>query len=239
MERIMQIVKSRPTYGYRRVTAILNRDTLYDQVNHKRVYRVMREHGMLLPKYTGKVDRQHTGQIMTPQSDVRWCSDGFEIRCWNGEKVFVAFAMDCCDREVIAWVASSESLNAESIRDLIALSVEQRFGSEQTPHPIEWLSDNGGMYTATETRAFAAQCGLKPKTTPAYSPESNGMAESLVKTIKRDYVYLEDLWDAEAVLAKLPEWFSDYNTSHPHKGLNMLSPRQFRGAISELKKCPV
>lgn len=54
------------------------------------------------------------------------------------------------------------------------------------------------------------------------------MAEAFVKTIKRDYVYLADLWDAETVLALLPTWFDDYNEHHAHKGLKMLSPRQFR-----------
>lgn len=49
-----------------------------------------------------------------------------------------------------------------------------------------------------------------------------------MKTIKRDYVYLADLWDAETVLALLPTWFDDYNEHHAHKGLKMLSPRQFR-----------
>jgi len=90
----------------------------------------------------------------------------------------------------------------------------------------------GGMYTADKTRAFAASCGLKPRTTPAYSPESKGMAEAFVKTFKRDYVYLADLWNAPTVLRLLPQWFADYNEHHPHKGLNMLSPRQFRRANS-------
>lgn len=230
LERIQGIIGKRPTYGYRRVTAILNRCKKAAQVNHKRVFRVMRNAGLLLPKFTGRVDRPHHGKIMTLKSNTRWCSDGFEIRCWNGEKLHVAFALDCCDREVIGWVASTQHLNSESIRDLIAMSIESRFEAIEAPFPIEWLTDNGGMYTAHETRAFAASCGLKPKTTPAYSPESNGMAESFVKTLKRDYAYVQDLWTPESVLAMLPEWFDDYNKNHPHKALKMMSPQQFRCA---------
>lgn len=49
-----------------------------------------------------------------------------------------------------------------------------------------------------------------------------------MKTFKRDYVYLSDLPDAAAVMAKLPEWFEDDNERHPHKGLKMRSPREFR-----------
>jgi len=72
--------------------------------------------------------------------------------------------------------------------------------------------------------------GLLIRNTPAYSPESNGMAEAFVKTFKRDFVYLADVRDAEAVMKKLPGWFEEYNEDHPHKGLKMLTPREFRRA---------
>jgi len=53
------------------------------------------------------------------------------------------------------------------------------------------------------------------------------MAEAFVKTFKRDYAYINDLPDAETVLAQLPKCFDDYNENAPHKGLKMRSPRQF------------
>jgi transposase InsO family protein len=61
----------------------------------------------------------------------------------------------------------------------MAESVERRFGPTalRTPHPVEWLSDNGPPYTAIETREFGENLGLLVCTTPACSPESNGMAE--------------------------------------------------------------
>jgi transposase InsO family protein len=96
------------------------------------------------------------------------------------------------------------------------------------PHPLEWLSDNGSVYTANETVAFAERLGFLVCTTPPYSPESNGMAESFVKGFKRDYVYLDDRLSADEVLRKLPVWLADYNQIRPHKGLNMLSPTEYR-----------
>ena len=72
--------------------------------------------------------------------------------------------------------------------------------------------------------------GLLVCTTPAYSPESNGMAEAFVKTFKRYYVYLADLPDAETVLGLLGAWFEDYKENHPKKGLEMMSPKQSRRA---------
>lgn len=81
--------------------------------------------------------------------------------------------------------------------------------------------------------SFGRQLGLDIRTTPVRSPESNGMAESFVKTFKRDYVVFGDLRDAEAVMKQLPQWFDDYNEKAPHKGLKMLSPREY---IKKLKR---
>jgi transposase InsO family protein len=61
-----------------------------------------------------------------------------------------------------------------------------------------------------------------------YCPLSKRLAESFVKSFKRDYVYLADLWTAADVLRDLPRWFDDYNRVRPHKGLRMLSPVEFR-----------
>jgi putative transposase len=54
------------------------------------------------------------------------------------------------------------------------------------------------------------------------------MAEAFVKTFKRDYVHLNRLETAATVLEQLPTWFEDYNEVHPHRGLKMLSPREYR-----------
>lgn len=209
---------------------MLNREQQQARVNHKRVYRVMRQHKLLLERSTGRPLRVHDGEVITLKSDLRWCSDAFEIKCWNGERVRVAFSLDCCDREAISYVATPGFISGEMIRDLMVQSVEARFGAEarQVPHPVEWLTDNGSVYTSDDTVDFAVNLGFLVCTTPPYSPESNGMAESFVKGFKRDYVYLDDRHTAAEVIAKLPAWFADYNQIRPHKGLKMKSPSEYR-----------
>lgn len=242
MTDIRAIVDLRPTYGYRRIHAIVNRQRAREnkpKVSHKRVYRLMRDHGMLLTKYTAKgQQRAHDGKVITLRPNLRWTSDGFEISCWNGEVVRVLFGLDTCDREVLAWEASTDGFSGEMARDVMLKAVEHRFNATYAPKPVEWLSDNGSCYRAKETIQFAQQIGLRPCFTPVRSPQSNGMAESFVKTFKRDYVYVNHRPDAKTVMEQLHGWFEDYNENHPHKGLRMQSPREFIRSVQPAA-CPV
>ena len=93
---VRALVDQRPTYGYRRVGAILNRQVAAalgkPPVNHKRVYRLMRQNGLLLARHAGTGrQRAHEGVVRTLQSNLRRCSDVFEVPCWNGETIRVAF----------------------------------------------------------------------------------------------------------------------------------------------------
>ena len=229
---IRGLVDKRPTYGYRRITALVKRALAADMkpaANHKRVFRIMQRHGLLLARHTGRRNgRLHDGKVVVMRSNLRWCSDGFEIDCWNGEIVRVAFAIDAHDREVPAWQAvAGAGISGSMVRDLMLETVEKRFSGLRTPHAVEWLSDNGSPYTARETVNFAAALGLVPCFTPVRSPESNGVAEAFVKTFKRDYVRVNPLPDATTVLQQIAGWFDDYNQNHPHSGLGMRSPREF------------
>ncbi len=118
-EAIACVVKDRATYGCRRVWARLKIDGR--QIDHMRVYPVMRDEGWLLfrqgqkPLYT----RKHEGTVALKESDTRWCPDGLELSCDNGERDRVAFALDCCDREIMRWVATTKGIDTGLVGDLI------------------------------------------------------------------------------------------------------------------------
>ena len=151
---IRRLVDARPTYGLA-------------PINAKRVYRLMKKHGLLLERHTGRRRaREHDGQVATIRSNCRWCSDALEFTCWNGEVVRVAFALDCHDREAISWVATTAGISGEMIRDMMVRSVEQRFGAIRAPHPVQWLSDNGSIFAAHKTIEIALALNLVPCFTP-------------------------------------------------------------------------
>ncbi len=160
---IMALVSARPTYGYRRITEILNRRGRADgatPINHKRVYRIMRASTLLLArKYEIRPDYGREGKIVTMRSNLRWCSDGFEFHSWSGDVVRGAFIIDAHDREIISWRAVvNASISGSDVRDMMLEAVEKRFDAGQARSQIEILTDHGSPYTAKETRCLVPAC---------------------------------------------------------------------------------
>lgn len=95
----------------------------------------------------------------------------------------------------------SKAWPGKQVREMLIEAVEKRVGtveSVHSGHKLEFLSNNGGAYIATQTRQMARALGLKPINTPVCSPQSNGMAESFVNTFRRDYLSRMDLSNAPA-----------------------------------------
>ena len=81
----------------------------------------------------------------------------------------------------------------------------QQGGDARRPRsPSQWLSDNESMYTARETVVEAEGLTLAPVTTPARSPQSNGMSGAFVNRLRRVYIAGADLATAAALLEQIP-----------------------------------
>jgi putative transposase len=227
-QQLKSVLRERGSYGYRRATILVNR-AFGAGYNRKRIQRVMRLTGLALAvrRRTGN-RRPHRGTVAMPGSNQRWCSDKMTIVCWNGEAVELAFALDCHDREALAVVAEARGITGGDVRRLIRQAVFARFGTQPPTEPIQWLSDNEAIYTALETVIQAERLGLTPITTPVASPESNGIAEAFVHTLRRDYLDGADRSSAERILEHIPAWIADYNANAPHSSLGMKSPLEYR-----------
>lgn len=188
------------------------------------LYCIMKAHHLLLKS---KPDApHHKGRVAVAESNRRWYSDGFEFRCDNGEKLRVTFTQDSCDREIIDWAESTGGYDKETVQNVMLGAAEKRFGRQLPTESLEWLTDNGSAYRAHETRAFTRSVRLEPCTTAVRSPESNGIAESLVKTIKRVYISIIPKPDSQTAVVNLSVAFSHYNEHHLHSARGYRSPRE-------------
>ena len=209
-QEIQEALARHPSFGYKRLTAVINRKRQkvnHPRVNAKRVYRVAKQPNLLLvgkPSLSG-YSKEHNGQVSVDTSNKRWCSDGLEFKCFNGEHVSMTFVLDCCDREVISFVAKKgRGLPTWMAQEQVLLAVNRRFGSvNHVPTPLQFLTDNGSAYTSQKTRHLLKALGIEDCKTAVGSPQSNGMAESFVKTLKRDYLPFIDLESAETALSML------------------------------------
>ena len=168
--------------------------------------------------------RTHDGVVIALRSNIRWCSDHFELACRNGEIVRVLFAIDACDREVMAWLATSAGISGEMV---VALRRTLNSGSARRRIP-----SNGCPTTARLT-------SLRTRSTPQRPWASSFVSRRSVRrnpTASRRHsskpsnatmLGCHSCRMAETVIALLPAWFEDYNEVHPHSGLKFLSPREF------------
>lgn len=228
-----EVIRQRGSYGYRRVTAMINR-TFDTANNRKRIRRVMDMNAWNLPRSgRRRSGRAHTGRIVRGRSNERWSSDTLEISCWNGELVELGFILDCQDREAIAHLAVPRKYRSADVQQLLTLAARARFGSALPVDRVQFLSDNGSIYTALDTVCTAERLGLMPVTTPAYSPQSNGMSEAFVNTLRRDYLDGAGRSTAAAVLDQIPSWIRDYNDVAPHSALGYRAPVEYRALKTE------
>jgi transposase InsO family protein len=78
----------------------------------------MKVHGLLLQRDGEQREERHRdGRVAVDRRNTRWCSDALEIGCDNGEKVRVAFALDCCGREAMGHVATTAGITAADVQD--------------------------------------------------------------------------------------------------------------------------
>ena len=224
---VLEITAKKSTYGVPRVKALLKRDYGLNVTKYM-VHRYMKEEGLLITRHrTRGSSRTHTGQIAVENPNMRWASDITSIKCWNGEKLRVAFLLDCCDRSIIAWKAGKH-MQAVDIELMVQEALHTRFGEDlPAEEKLQFLHDNGPEFIEKKLKASLKSWNIVDCNTPTYSPESNGMCEAFNATFKRDYVYESCLDNPQTVLKQIQKWMNEYNTYAPHSTLEMKTPNEF------------
>ena len=233
-DRIEQIVVERARYGYRRVTYQLRREGY--KVNHKRVSRMMREQSLqcqVKRRWVKTTDSDHSHRIypnLIKELKVRgrnqvWVGDITYIRILTGF-LYLAVVLDLFSRKVIGW-ALSEQIDAQLTLAALRMALEERGSVEGCIHH----SDRGVQYAChayvEELQAAKMRISLARKG----NPYDNAAAESFMKTLKYEEVYLWDYHSVEDVKQRIPYFLQEvYNQKRLHSALGYVTPEEFEQA---------
>jgi len=224
LEKTKEIAAQRPTYGTRRMAAMLTRE-LGIPVNRKRVQRIFRRLGYVTPSRTKReIIRSKDKPVRATRPNEVWEVDMTYIWCGVDGWGYLFNVFDVYTRE---WVAYCFDLSA--VKENAIISVENALVShgDVVPGKLTIRADNGSQYTSNAFRKSMSVLGLKLEHIAVNTPEQNGHIESFHKSLKKEYVWTMDFLDYQQAEAAIRGAFADYNQHRIHSSLGYLTPYEF------------
>lgn len=240
--RIEEITEEFPKYGYRKVTKELHREAV--PVNHKKVHRIMREKGLLVHKakqFVKTTDSNHPypvypnliKDLVATRLNQVWVADITYIRIAVGF-VYLAVILDLCSRKAVGYAISRNIDTALSLSAL-RMAIQNR----NPPAGVIHHSDQGVQYAAhdyiTELRNNQFHISMSRRG----NPYDNAFAESFMKTVKTEEVYLWEYRTLEDVERRLPYFIEQvYNRKRLHASLDYVPPVEYEAMLINQNSCP-
>jgi len=230
-DRLQALACENPTYGYRRLTAALRRDGF--RVNRKRVLRLMRQDNLLClrkKRFVATTDSEHglpvypnvAPTLKVTGVDQLWAADLTYIRL-GAEFVYLAVILDIFSRRVIGWELG------RSLETTLALSALKQALAHRTVKPgLVHHSDRGVQYASREYTDLLKESGITISMSRKGNPYDNAFAESFMKTLKYEEVYLQEYESLPDAKASIERFLEDvYNQKRLHSSLGYLPPVEF------------
>jgi putative transposase len=236
-DEIQRIALESPCYGWRRVTAELHRRGW--AVNHKRVWRLMREDNLLClrrRKFVVTTDSNHrlpvypnlAGDLVLTGIDQLWVADITYIRL-EIEFVYLAVILDAYSRRAIGWALDR---TLEDDLSLAALRMALRARSP-APGGLVHHSDRGIQYAAKDYTDLLKAHQIDISMSRKGNPYDNARCESFMKTLKYEEVYRQEYHDLAEARASIQRFIEKvYNQKRLQSALGYRPPVEFERALS-------
>jgi putative transposase len=227
-----------PYAGYRTVQTYLFRRRGH-WFNGKKIRRVMGKYGLqarIRRAFVRTTDSDHglpvypniiAGLTVTGINQV-WVSDITYVRIGTGF-VYVAIILDVFSRRIVGW-AISKTLSRRFTLEALRMAIAKR----NPPAGIIHHSDQGVQYACREYVESLTQNGFRISMSRSGNPYDNAFAESFMKTLKKEEVYLWEYENFIEVAERIPYFIEAvYNKKRVHSGIGYLPPEEFEAILSD------
>lgn len=226
--RIRELAYRWRRYGYRRIHVLLRREGR--TVNHKRVYRIYREEGLIVRKRKRKhvaVWRGEKPQAPT-HPNARWSMDFVADATAQGHRLRTLNVVDDFTRESLAIEVDTSLPGGRVIRVLDRLAQERGL-------PEEILTDNGPEFIGRALDEWAYRHGVRQRFIEPGKPIQNAFVESFNGKFRDECLnehWFLDVADARGIIER---WRRCYNEERPHSALGNATPAEFAARVSGLR----
>ena len=231
-EAIAEVARRHPTYGSRRIAAVLKRSPYNYCVGRHQVRRLMAEMGLMIKPKQGRgrgSDSRHAyrryanlvkgmaAEALRPNQV--WVADITYVPL-GSDFIYLAIVMDVFTRSVRSW-----HLSWSSGQDLTLAALQKALAHH--PAPEIHHSDQGGQYAAKDYVKLLRDKGTQISMAAAGQPSENGYAERLIRSIKEEEVVLNDYQSMAEAREQLGHFIEVvYNQLRPHSALDYQTPAE-------------
>jgi putative transposase len=225
--KLQEAAREKPRWGYRRLQLKLEEQGMH--VNHKRVYRVYREAGLLIRRKRRK--RLLRAGLVRPTvtgANQEWALDFVHDAAESGRKFRVLSVIDVYTRECLALEVDTSFASRRVTRELEKIVAERG-----APEAIR--CDNGPEFTSRHFLAWGMERKIEVVHIEPGRPVQNAFVESFHGKLRDECLnasWFANLFEARR---KIEAWKEEYNEERPHSSLGYLTPREFARRIAALR----
>jgi putative transposase len=224
---IVRLVEQHPAWGVPKVWANL-RHLQGHIIGKRRVHRLMKELGLLLPAARKQPRRKDRGHVAVADSNRRWATD--MTTTWTSQDGVVAIfpVIDCGDRSVLD-IEVDKAQDAPATLLPVARALFTNFGAaEAVPADLELLTDHGPQYTGRDCDDLCDRWGVDHRFSGVGRPTGNAIAERVILTLKTELIWTRDWRDVTELRDAVRDWMKTYNHGRTHQSLGHRTPAQQR-----------
>jgi len=236
-EELVELIKTvkleHPYWGYRRVRARVSKILGYS-VNHKRIYRLMRNNGLMVDVKHYKAKRTVTrDKPRAVRKNEWWGTDMTKFYVQNVGWVYLVFVLDWYTKKIIGHKMGLKP-NTGLWLDALRAAVDGECPLGSRSYGIHLMSDNGSQPTSEKYENELKTLWIDHVTTSFSNPKGNADTERVFRTFKEDVVWPNEFDSYDRTTAEVDRWVHFYNTEYPHSSLGEISPTQFENKIQNL-----